>query len=142
MGIMVSASHNPMEDNGIKVFDADGFKLQGDVEREVERLVAPSADWKPDLPTGSGLGRVERDGTGMEEYMAHLVGFFKDVRFDGLKVAVDCANGAAWKMAPEVLTHLGAKVVAMANDPDGTNINLDCGSIHPGRLCERVKAEG
>lgn len=141
MGVMISASHNPMADNGIKVFDADGFKLPDEVEQEVERLLE-DPNWEPDLPTGGGLGRVRKDSTGLEEYMTHLLGFCKGVSLDNLKVAVDCANGATCKMAPEVLTRLGAKVVVMANDPDGTNINLDCGSLYPKRLSELVVSEG
>ncbi len=142
MGIMISASHNPMEDNGIKVFDADGFKLPDWVERRVEALADPKEDWTPRLPEGAGLGRASTDETGLSDYMTYLLSFFKELRLEGFKVAVDCANGATWNMAPEVLNRLGAKVVVLANDPDGTNINRDCGSIHPKRLGERVRTEG
>jgi len=139
MGIMISASHNSMKDNGIKVFDSDGFKLPDEVELEVETLM--DSDWKPELPTGGGLGRLTVDSSGLEEYMTHIMGFCKGLSFDRLKVAVDCANGAASRMAPELFTRLGAKVVVTANDPDGVNINHQCGSIHPGRLTELVVSQ-
>lgn len=141
LGLMVSASHNPMADNGIKVFDSRGLKLPDEVERRVEQWI-DDRKWSPRLPTGAGLGRASEDAGGLEEYLTHLIGHFKGLDLSPWKVAVDCANGATWKMAPEILTRLGAKVVVMANDPDGTNINLDCGSVHPESLTELVKAEG
>ncbi|MHC4941915.1 MAG: phosphoglucosamine mutase [Planctomycetota bacterium] len=140
-GIMISASHNPMEDNGIKVFNGEGQKLSDEVEHQVEAK-ADDASWQPGLPTGAGLGRVQEEPSGWEEYMTHLLGFFKGVNLGKLKVAVDCANGASWKLAPEILSRLGAKVVVMANDPDGTNINRECGSMHTEKLAGLVKAEG
>lgn len=141
LGIMISASHNPMEDNGIKVFGPDGYKLPDALEDAVEERLGEERALHA-RPVGADLGRVTEDRTGLEEYMTHLLGFFQELRPRGLKVAVDCANGAAWKTAPEVFTRLGAKVVVMANAPDGTNINAACGAVHPDRLCGLVTAEG
>ena len=140
MGIMVSASHNAMEDNGIKVFDGDGFKLPDEVEFEVEALLENG--FEPELPLGAGLGRVVRDPSGLEDYVAHLMGFMQGVSLGGIRIAVDCANGAASVAAPEVLARLGAKVAVTANDPDGTNINRECGSTHPDHLARLVKTAG
>lgn len=140
LGVMISASHNPMADNGIKVFDGQGFKLPDEKEKEVEALIDDPA-WKPNHPIGAALGCAVEDRTGQEEYMTHLLSFFKGLNLGKYKVAVDCANGADWKLAPEMLARLGAKVVVMANDPDGTNINLECGAVCPGKLAELVVSE-
>jgi phosphoglucosamine mutase len=141
LGIMISASHNPVRDNGIKVFGPDGFKLPDETELEVEALI-DDQNWALPFRTGEDLGRLRQDREGLEEYITHLLGYFRDLRLDGLTVGVDCSNGAASYMAPEVLTRLGASVKPMAHTQDGTNINRDCGSVHPGRLCALVKAEG
>lgn len=141
LGLMISASHNPVVDNGIKVFDGQGVKLSDELEFSVEQSMDDPGR-APDLPVGVALGRVMIDSDGLEEYLIHLMGFFRGMSLQNLKVAVDCANGAACRLAPEILHRLGAKVVVMANDPDGTNINLDCGSVYPARLAELVKSEG
>jgi phosphoglucosamine mutase len=141
MGIMISASHNPMADNGIKVFHSDGFKLSEELERPVEMMIDGDAP-EPSLPNGAGIGRVVGDSTGFNDYVASMVDRFAGGMLEGLTLAVDCANGAAWKTAPEILTRLGARINVMANAPNGTNINESCGSLHTGALRELVLAEG
>ena len=141
MGIMISASHNPMADNGIKVFHSDGFKISDAMEASVEGFIDDPASIQA-LPAGGGLGRSVSDPTGLEEYVSHQVDRFADGIFNGLTVAVDCAHGATWRSAPEVLTRLGARVHVMANAPNGININDACGSVHVEALRELVLAEG
>ncbi|MDQ0190448.1 phosphoglucosamine mutase [Alicyclobacillus cycloheptanicus] len=127
-GVMISASHNPVEDNGIKFFGGDGFKLLDDVEDEFERLMNAAEDALP-RPEGVHVGRVyeEPGHVAYEHFLQHTV----DRRFDGLHVVLDCANGAAYSIAPAVFEKLGAKVTVLNNTPDGTNINVGCGSTHP-----------
>ena len=132
LGVMLSASHNPMPDNGIKFFSGDGYKLPDDVEDRVE--AALSEAWE--RPTGAAVGRA-REGSGVEEYVAHLVSTGSPL--DGLKVVVDCANGAASAVAPDVLRRLGADVTAIHAEPDGLNINDGCGSTHPESLVKAVR---
>jgi phosphoglucosamine mutase len=134
LGVMLSASHNPMPDNGVKFFDSAGYKLSDSVEDEIEAGI--SASW--DRPTGASVGRVS-DVAGVEQYVGHVVG---DVRLDGLRVVVDCANGAASWVAPEALRRAGADVVAIHAEPDGLNINESCGSTHPASLVAAVLAHG
>jgi len=141
MGIMISASHNFMADNGIKIFSPEGLKLSDDTEERIEALI-DDGDWEPDLPTGSGVGRVVSDASGLDDYISYLVDSFEPGMLNGLTVAVDCANGAAWKAAPETLARLGAKVSVMANAPNGSNINEKCGSVHPEALAGLVVDEG
>ncbi|MDP9196387.1 MAG: phosphoglucosamine mutase [Pseudomonadota bacterium] len=137
LGVMISASHNPYEDNGIKLFGADGYKLSDETEAAIEaRLAKP---FTPDMAAASGLGRAKR----LEDASGRYIEFAKNTlprgqRLDGLKVVVDCAHGAAYKVAPTVLWELGVDVVPMAVAPDGTNINRDCGAVHPERLQEQV----
>ena len=139
LGVMISASHNPFEDNGIKLFGPDGFKLADDIEDGISNLAAGSIE----LSMPVDLGRAAR----MLDSVGRYVEFAKstlpsDVRFDGLKVVVDCANGAAYRTAPDTLRDLGAEVIAMANSPDGFNINENCGAVHPEGLAARVREEG
>jgi phosphoglucosamine mutase len=136
LGVMLSASHNPMPDNGVKFFDAAGYKLTDAVEDAI--AAALSSDWS--RPTGAAVGRVVDDEAAAAEYVEHLVATAAPL--DGLRVVVDCANGAAWAVAPAALSRLGAEVVAIAAEPDGVNINESCGSTHPGALVARVLAEG
>lgn len=125
MGVMISASHNAMPDNGIKFLARGGLKLDDDLERQIEgRLAEP---W--DRPTGAGVGRVGDSHTGVAAYTQHLVDTVPH-RLDGLTVVLDCANGAAFEVAPEAFRRLGARVVTIHADPDGLNINRDCGSTH------------
>jgi len=127
-GVVISASHNPVEDNGIKFFNNNGFKLPDEIEEQIENVILNSID---DIPRPIG-GEVGAKTVG-EEAVNDYIRFLKstsDVRFDGIKVAIDCANGATYKAAPITLHELGAEVCAINREPDGTNINKDCGSTH------------
>lgn len=137
MGVMISASHNAMPDNGIKFLARGGLKLDDAVEEQIEaRLQEP---W--DRPTGAAVGRVGESHVGVGTYVKHLVGTSPQ-RLDGLRVVLDCANGAAYEVGPAVFEALGATVVAIHADPDGLNINERCGSTHLGSLQAAVVAEG
>jgi phosphoglucosamine mutase len=125
LGVMLSASHNPMPDNGIKFLARGGIKLDDAIEDAIEARMGE--EWQ--RPTGADVGRVTDDDRGFETYVSHLVRSAPN-RFDGLKVVIDCANGAASATAPEALRRLGAEVITYAAAPDGLNINLDCGSTH------------
>ncbi|NEA34085.1 phosphoglucosamine mutase [Streptomyces sp. SID13031] len=137
LGVMLSASHNPMPDNGIKFLARGGIKLDDVIEDAIE--VRTGEEWQ--RPTGSAVGRVIDDGRGFETYVSHLVRSAPN-RFDGVKVVIDCANGAASLTAPEALRRLGAEVVTYAAAPDGLNINLDCGSTHMEGLRREVIGHG
>jgi phosphoglucosamine mutase len=141
LGVMISASHNPHYDNGIKFFGPDGYKLSDGQELQIEHLVDNGID--DVLVDAERLGKATR----LESARGRYVEFAKatvpaGVRFDGLKVVVDCANGAAYKVAPDVLWELGADVVTMGVSPNGYNINDGCGSTHPEEMCERVVQTG
>ncbi|MCL6548710.1 MAG: phosphoglucosamine mutase [Alicyclobacillus sp.] len=127
-GVMISASHNPVEDNGIKFFGGDGFKLLDDTEEEIERMLSEPQDTLP-RPTGAAVGRMY-DEPAVIAYEKFLLGTVTH-RFDGLHVVLDCANGAASAIAPAVFRKLGAKVTVLNDQPDGVNINVGCGSTHP-----------
>jgi len=139
LGVMISASHNPFCDNGIKLFGPDGYKLSDEDEAAIERrLEKPVKLAKPEL-----IGRAKRIDDARGRYVHHAKSTFPDrLRLDGLKVVLDCANGAAYQVAPEALWELGAEVIAMSVAPNGLNINDSCGSTHPQALRERVMAEG
>jgi phosphoglucosamine mutase len=141
LGVMLSASHNPMPDNGIKFFARGGVKLDDAIEDAIESRMGE--DWQ--RPTGHGVGRITEDGrgdiTGFETYVGHLVRSAPN-RFDGLTVVVDCANGAASNTAPEALRRLGATVITHAAEPDGLNINDGCGSTHMDGLQRAVIGHG
>lgn len=141
LGVMISASHNPYEDNGIKLFGPDGFKLSDAVEAEIEELVAGHATIPP--AASAAIGRAKRlddsDGRYIEAVKASAA---RGLDLSGLKIVVDCANGAAYKVAPTVLWELGAEVVPMGVAPDGFNINANCGSTHPSALQEQVVVHG
>ncbi len=138
LGVMISASHNAYHDNGIKLFGPDGYKLSDDQEMQIEALMHNGLDTalaKPDA-----LGRAKR----IDDAQARYIEFAKrtlprHLRLDGLRVVIDCANGAAYKVAPEVLWELGAEVVSIGVDPDGFNINDECGSTSPELLCRKVR---
>ena len=136
LGVVLSASHNPMPDNGIKFFDAGGFKLDDAVEDAIEARL--DAAWT--RPTGADVGRVTDDPAAVDDYVAHLVGSVGQ-RLDGLRVVVDCANGAAFRTAPAALRAMGADVTAIHAEPDGLNINDNCGSTHLASLQEAVVAQ-
>ncbi|MET8994802.1 phosphoglucosamine mutase [Amycolatopsis sp. Hca4] len=137
LGVMISASHNPMPDNGIKLFAAGGHKLPDGIEDEIE---AGLADGKV-RPTGAGVGRVTDVEDALDRYAAHLVDATPHP-LAGLKVVVDCANGASSAAAPEIYRRAGAEVVALFADPDGVNINEHCGSNHPEKLRKAVVEHG
>ncbi|MBK8441276.1 MAG: phosphoglucosamine mutase [Rhodobacter sp.] len=139
LGVMISASHNPHQDNGIKFFGPDGFKLSDTAEAEIEAILA--ADIK--LAQAENIGRARRIDDGRGRYQEFVkTSFPPGLRLDGLKVVVDCANGAAYKAAPEVLWELGAEVIAVGVSPNGTNINDRCGSTHTETAAEAVVAHG
>ena len=138
LGVMISASHNPYDDNGIKLFAPDGYKLSDEVELEIEALL--DADLGPKLADSPALGRAKR----IEGAQARYIEFAKRtltraVSFEGLRVVVDCANGAAYKVAPEALWELGAEVIALGVEPNGVNINKDVGSTAPNALIAKVR---
>jgi phosphoglucosamine mutase len=138
LGVMISASHNLYDDNGIKFFDADGYKLTDEMEIEIERLIdGPSADL---LVPADGIGRAKRIESAQERYVEFAKRTLpRDIRLDGLRIVIDCANGAGYEVAPDALWELGAEVVKMGVAPNGRNINLECGSTAPDALCEKVK---
>ncbi len=139
LGVMISASHNPFHDNGIKLFGPDGYKLSDRVEREIERRL----DEKPKLAKADMIGRAKRIDDARGRYVHFAKSTFPEkLRLDGLKIVVDCANGAAYHVAPDALWELGADVIPIGIRPDGTNINDKVGSTHPQTLQETVVASG
>ena len=139
-GVMISASHNTLEYNGIKFFNSSGYKLQDEIEDRIEDIIVNQSE-KIDLPTGTHVGRKVRLKKADDEYIEHVTSG-TDVRLDGIKVVLDCANGAASEVAPLVFERLGAEVYPIYNDPDGTNINEYCGSTHPANLSRAVTEVG
>lgn len=141
IGVMISASHNPFEDNGIKLFGPDGYKLSDAVEVEIEAKM--DSDLAAALEPAAMLGRARRLDDARGRYTEYVKQTFpKGMRLDGLKVAIDCANGAAYKAAPEVLWELGAEITPIGVSPDGTNINKECGSTHLETLQTQTVAAG
>ncbi|SDG85994.1 phosphoglucosamine mutase [Roseospirillum parvum] len=141
LGVMISASHNPYQDNGIKLFGPDGYKLSDAVEAEIERLFHNGLAAHHAPPHKLGRARRLEDASG--RYIEHAKATFpRGLRLDDLKIVVDCANGAAYRTAPQVLWELGAEVVPVAVAPDGFNINRDCGSLHPELMAEEVLRHG
>jgi phosphoglucosamine mutase len=141
LGVMISASHNPFEDNGIKLFGPDGFKLSDATEAEIEALMASNLSGK--LAASDALGRASRLTDAAGRYIEAAKSTFPRGRtLDGLKIVVDCANGAGYKVAPTVLWELGATVIPIGVAPDGFNINRECGSMVPAHLCEAVVRHG
>jgi phosphoglucosamine mutase len=140
LGVVISASHNPYEDNGIKLFGPDGFKLSDDDEHEVEALMDNGAF---ELAESAGLGRAHRLDDAPGRYIEFVKQTFpRGMRLDGLKIVVDCAHGAAYRVAPAVFWELGAEVIPIAVTPDGLNINKGCGATSPDAMCEHVVAVG
>jgi phosphoglucosamine mutase len=138
LGVMISASHNPYEDNGIKLFDPDGYKLSDEAEGQIESLMgAPSADM---LAPADRIGRAKRIESAQERYIEYAKRTLpRNTDLAGLRVVLDCANGAAYKVAPVALWELGAEVIKIGVEPNGHNINLKCGSTSPEALCEKVR---
>ncbi len=135
-GVMISASHNPVADNGIKFFGGDGFKLSDEMEAEIEALLDAEEDQLP-RPVGVEMGTVMDYREGGQKYISYLKTTVKN-SFEGLKVVMDCANGAVSSIAPQLFCDLGADMILMANNPDGLNINEGCGSTHPEKLQKAV----
>ena len=137
-GIVISASHNPFHDNGIKIFSADGYKLPDDVEDELERLVQDPT-LVENVPTGDGIGRARRIDDAIGQYAVFLKEQFpKQLRLDGLRIVLDCANGAGYRVAPKVFAELGAEIFVIGDEPNGMNINEHCGALYPQTLRENV----
>ena len=139
-GIMISASHNPCEYNGIKIFQKSGYKLDDRLEEEIESIILDKSE-KIELKTGGDVGNSTVCKTAVNDYVKHIVST-TDVKFDGLKLAIDCANGSASVCAKEIFSQLGATCYMLNDIPDGTNINHNCGSTHPDELMHFVKNAG
>src|SRR6202049_3009696 len=137
LGVMISASHNPYDDNGIKLFGPDGYKLSDEVEHGIERLI--DSDITKRLAKGMDLGRAKRIDGVHDRYIEFAKRTLpRNLSLDGLRVVIDCANGAAYRVAPDALWELGAEVVSIGVEPDGFNINHDCGSTEPDALRRKV----
>jgi phosphoglucosamine mutase len=138
LGVMISASHNPYDDNGIKLFGPDGYKLSDEVEAKIEALI--EADLSKRLAKSADLGRAKRIDVASGRYIEFAKRTLpRAMSFEGLRIVVDCANGAAYQVVPEALWELGADVVPIGVAPDGFNINRECGSTEPAALCAKVK---
>src|SRR5512138_3679650 len=138
-GVVISASHNPFQDNGIKFFFKDGFKLPDEMELKIEDLI-DSGKIDSLRPIATEVGKAYRIDDAVGRYVVFLKSTFpKDMDLSGIKIVLDCANGAAYKVAPAVFEELGAEVITIGVKPTGTNINAGCGSLHPEVMCEAVK---
>src|SRR6056297_299542 len=142
LGVVISASHNPFMDNGIKFFDANGFKLSEKVEDDITDLVLSDKTlWN--APADDHIGRAFKVEDSPGRYIVALKNSFtSDMTLDGIKIILDCAHGASYRVAPLIFQELGAKVVKMGTEPDGLNINQDCGSLHPEVVSEKVLETG
>lgn len=141
-GVMISASHNPCEYNGIKIFDRNGYKLPDSIEEEIEAIVLDNAV-HIELPTGGEIGSIYYRHDYRDKYISHILSTVEDgTRLDGMKIAIDCANGSASSTAEKIFTSMGAEVYMMHNRPDGVNINEHCGSTHMDDLIDFVNANG
>jgi phosphoglucosamine mutase len=141
-GVVISASHNPYQDNGIKFFSSDGFKLPDEVESRIEQLIV-SNEIHHLRPTADAIGKAFRIDDAEGRYIEFVKRSLpKDSDFQGMRLVVDCANGAAYKVAPAVLRELGAKVEVLCDKPDGMNINAGCGAVHPEQLQDAVRSHG
>ena len=139
LGIMISASHNSYDDNGIKFFGPDGFKLSDESEQNIEELIGKKLS-NVEL---EDIGRAKRIEDGLFRYVERVKSSFPSgMRLDGMKVVIDCANGAGYRAAPEVLWELGADVIPIGVTPNGLNINKNCGSTNPQRAAEAVVSHG
>jgi phosphoglucosamine mutase len=138
IGVMISASHNPFDDNGIKLFGPDGFKLSDEVEQQIEELLDVELIKK--LAKSADLGRAKRIDGVQDRYIEFAKRTLpRNLSLEGLRVVVDCANGAGYRVAPEALRELDAEVISIGVEPDGFNINRECGSTAPAALCQKVK---
>jgi phosphoglucosamine mutase len=137
-GIVITASHNPYDDNGIKFFRADGYKLDDKIEFEIESLVF-SGQIENIRPTAGEIGKAVRIEDALGRYIEHAkISFPRGLTLEGMRIVVDCAHGAGYKSTPCILRELGADVITFGNQPDGTNINKDCGSMHPALMCQKI----
>lgn len=137
-GVVISASHNPYDDNGIKFFSADGFKLPDSTESEIEKVMFSEA-LQNIRPEGAGIGKAYRVDDASGRYIEYVKSTFpKGMTLEGIKVVIDCSNGSAYKITPFVLTELGADVIAIHSKPDGININANCGAMHPESMQKAV----
>src|ERR1700730_4832536 len=138
-GIVITASHNPYTDNGIKFFRADGYKLDDKIEDQIEELVF-SGEIETIRPTAGEIGKAVRIDDALGRYIEFAkTSFPRSMTLEGMRVVVDCGHGAAYKSTPCVLRELGAEVIVYGNHPDGTNINRNCGSMHPEQICQKVR---
>jgi phosphoglucosamine mutase len=138
LGVMISASHNPYDDNGIKLFGPDGYKLSDEIEARIEGLV--DGDMAKGLAKSAALGRAKRDDGAQARYIEFAKRTLpRNLSLEGMRVVVDCANGAAYRVAPDALWELGAEVISIGVDPNGFNINKDCGSTEPAALAAKVR---
>jgi phosphoglucosamine mutase len=138
LGVMISASHNPFDDNGIKLFGPDGYKLSDEIEDKIEALI--DADLTKSLAKSADLGRAKRIDGVHDRYIEFAKRTLpRTMSFEGLRIVVDCANGAAYQVVPEALWELGAEVISVGVEPDGFNINRECGSTAPEELCRKVR---
>jgi len=141
LGVMISASHNPFYDNGIKMFAPDGYKLSDETEKQIEDML--DGDLSALFVPSEQIGRITRLESARGRYVEFVKSAFpKDLRLNGLKVVVDCANGASYKVAPSVLWELGAEVIPMGVSPNGCNINDNCGALYPQAMCQEVVRQG
>src|SRR2546429_1717877 len=137
-GIVITASHNPYDDNGIKFFRPDGYKLDDNIEDQIEHLVF-SGDIESIRPTADAIGKAVRIEDALGRYIEYAKSSFpRGMTLEGMRIVVDCAHGAAYKSTPCVLRELGAEIFVYDNQPDGMNINKDCGSMHPQQMCQKV----
>src|SRR5512144_1393677 len=137
-GIVITASHNPYTDNGIKFFAADGYKLDDEIERRIEAMVF-SGEIANVCPSATEVGKAVRIDDALGRYIEFAKASFpRRMTLEGVRIVVDCAHGAAYKSTPCVLRELGAEVIVYGNQPDGKNINKDCGSMHPSLMCQKI----
>jgi phosphoglucosamine mutase len=137
-GMVITASHNPYDDNGIKFFRADGYKLDDQIESEIESLVF-GGEIENIRPTAAAIGKAVRIDDALGRYIEYAKASFpRGMTLEGVRIVVDCAHGAAYKSTPCVLRELGAEVIVYGNQPDGRNINKDCGAMHPALICQKV----
>jgi len=141
-GVVISASHNPYTDNGIKLFGPDGYKLPDKIEEAIEALVASDEELNSQRPPSDEVGKAQRLDDARGRYISYLkFNFPEELSLKGLKIVIDCAHGAAYKIGPTVLEELGAGVEVLAAKPNGKNINDGCGAVHPEKMIKKVKTE-
>ena len=138
-GIIISASHNPATDNGIKIFSQDGYKLPDEVEEKIENLVLSGI--KSDHIEPENIGKAYRIDEAQGRYIEFAKTTIKNESLKGIKIVLDCANGAAYKVAPKIFSELGAEVIVIGDKPNGLNINLDCGALHPEKMIKKIEEE-